>query len=244
MYLNDDGIQLHIELDRPEGAERCPLCLLLHGFTGDMEERHILAFRDGFLDCGIAVLRAELYGHGASGGSFRDHNLYKWLNNTLTLIDYARSLDFVTGLLLCGHSQGGLTAMLAAAMEPDRVEALIPISPAVMIPDEARSGRVLGVAFDADHVPDTLYRDGLALGGNYVRAAQTIQVEPAIDRYPGPVLILHGTGDNTVPCELGQRTARRYRNGTFVPISGDTHCYDLHLEQAVEALKGWLSARL
>ena len=242
MYLNDDGIRLHIELDRPQSRSRCPICLLLHGFTGDMEEPHILAMRDAFLERGIAVLRAELYGHGASDGAFRDHNLFKWLNNTLTLVDYCRSLDFVTKLLLCGHSQGGLTAMLAAAMEADRVDGLIPLSPAVMIPEQARSGILLGVPFDPSHVPDTLQREDTILGGNYIRVAQTIQVEQAIDRYHGPVLVIHGSGDETVPCQYGEAAAKRYQNGTFACIPGDTHCYDLHLDQAVEALKAWLSA--
>lgn len=245
MYLNDDGISLHIELDRPAGRERCPLCLLLHGFTGHMEEPHLLAVRDTMLTCGMAVLRAELYGHGASGGAFRDHNLYKWLNNTLTLIDYARGLDFVTGLYLCGHSQGGLTIMLAAAMEAERVDGLIPLSPATMIPEGARAGNLLGVPFDPDHIPDRLYRaDGLELKGNYIRVAQSIYVEPAIDRYPGPVLVIHGSGDMTVPYACGEAAAKRYRNGAIACIPGDTHCYDLHLDQVTQVLKAWLQAQL
>ena len=48
--------------------------ILLHGLTGHMEERHILAVRDTCLAHGFSVLRADLYGHGASGGAFRDHD--------------------------------------------------------------------------------------------------------------------------------------------------------------------------
>lgn len=37
-FINSDGIRLHTKLDRPEGMEKGPLCILIHGFTGDMEE--------------------------------------------------------------------------------------------------------------------------------------------------------------------------------------------------------------
>ena len=77
LYLNDDGVRLHAKLDRPEGLEKCPLCIVLHGLTGHMEETHIRAVAAAMNDLGIATLRVELYGHGQSGGSFEDHDLAK-----------------------------------------------------------------------------------------------------------------------------------------------------------------------
>ena len=51
-YIEHDSIPLHAKLDFPqtgsfcasgeERGERCPLVILLHGYTGHMEERHIL----------------------------------------------------------------------------------------------------------------------------------------------------------------------------------------------------------
>ena len=42
-YIDSDGTKLHAKLDRPEGFTRGPLCILIHGFTGHMEEDHIIA---------------------------------------------------------------------------------------------------------------------------------------------------------------------------------------------------------
>ena len=42
-YLNDDGIRLHAKLDRPDAPEKCPLCIVIHGLTGNMEERQNVA---------------------------------------------------------------------------------------------------------------------------------------------------------------------------------------------------------
>ena len=241
LWIPDDGIRLNAKLTRPSQG-RHPLVLLIHGFTGHMEEPHILALVDTFNALGFATLRADLYGHGHSGGQFRDHTLYKWLTNALTLIDYARSLDFVTGLTLCGHSQGGLTVMLAAAMKRDQVDRLIPLAPAAMIPEGARRGELLGRSFDPEHIPDAFYIDDEhTLGGNYVRVAQTIRVEDAIDRYPGPVLIVHGTGDQSVPVQVGIDAANRYRNARLSLIHGDSHCFDFHLDQMLAAVRDWLN---
>ena len=41
-YITDDGIRLHAKLDTPDGFTRGPLVILIHGFTGHMEEPHII----------------------------------------------------------------------------------------------------------------------------------------------------------------------------------------------------------
>lgn len=242
MFILDDGIRLNAKLDRPEGgAEKCPLVIVIHGFTGHMEERHIVEVARRMNQLGFATLRVDMYGHGHSGGEFRHHTLYKWLSNALTVIDYARGLDFVTDLYLCGHSQGGLTVMLAGAMKRDVLKGIMPLSPAWMIPEAARSGELLGLQFDPDHVPDTLLAwEGRELDGNYCRIAQTIRVEDAIDRYPGPVLIVHGDQDEAVPVRYGIEAARRYRSATLNLIPGDDHCYHAHLDQVLDAVEAWL----
>ena len=248
MFIQDDGIQIHVEMEMPEGyrqGEKVPTVVLIHGFTGHMEERHIVAVGKALRDAGCAVLRAEMYGHGQSGGEFRNHTLYKWLTNLMTVIDYARGLDSTGDLYLCGHSQGGMAVMLGAAMKRDQITGLIPMSPAWMIPEGAREGYLLGENFDPDHVPDTLQAwDGRQLNGNYVRVAQTIHVEEAIDRYDGPVLIVHGDEDEAVPYRYGVEAAKRYKQATLVTIEGDDHCYDRHLDKVTEAIGTWMRQQL
>ena len=242
MWIENDGIRLNAALDMPEHAgNRVPLVIIIHGFTGHMEERHIVAVQQAVNEAGYAALRVEMYGHGHSDGKFEDHTLYKWLTNVLAVMDYATGLSFVSRIYLCGHSQGGMTAMLAGAMLHDRIAGLMPLSPAWMIPEMARKGELLGIKFDPEHVPDMLSTwDGKSLKGNYVRVAQTIRVEDAIDRYHGPVLLIHGDQDEAVPYEYAERAAQRYTDATLVRIPGDTHCYDHHLDMVTDAVRAWL----
>ena len=244
-YIDDDGIKLHAKLEMPEGRDKCPLVIVVHGYTGDMEELHIVEAAKAIVSVGCAALRVEMYGHGKSGGTFKEHTLYKWVSNILKVSEYARSLDFVTDLYLCGHSQGGLLTILAAGMCPDRFKAIIPLSPACNIPVDARRGEILGTPVDPVNIPDEFVQDAEnALSGNYVRIAQTIHVEDEIARYDGPVLIIHGDEDESVPYKYGVEAAKLYKNATLVTIKGEDHCYNNHLDQVTDAIKKFLKEQM
>ncbi len=240
MLISDDGIRLSAVLEKPEGAEECPLAILLHGFTSAKDRPHTLLTAEAMREAGFATLRFDLYGHGESGGAFRDHTLYKWIQNTMAVIDWARANGF-SKICLSGHSQGGLVAALTGAMEADRICGLVLRAPAFMIPQGARDGKLLGYSFDPEHIPDAVpVIKGLELDGNYVRVAQTIRAEEAMDWYRGPVLILHGDQDDTVPPDVSREAARRYANCELALIPGETHHFDRCPEQARETIREWM----
>ena len=243
MFIQDDGIRLFADLKKPENSTgKVPLVIIIHGLTGHMEEAHLVGVADTLCDAGYAVLRVDMYGHGKSEGKFRDHTLYKWVTNALTVIDYARNLADVSDIYLCGHSQGGLTAVLAGAMKHDVIKGMILLSPACMIPDGARKGDLLGMRFDPDHLPEEVnVWDKDFIGSNYFRVAQMIRVEESIDRYTGPVLVVQGELDDPDLMKSSKAAAERYKNCEYVFIRGDTHCYDNHPDQMLDAVKGWIS---
>ena len=56
MYITDDGIKLNIKLDMPKGnPEKCPICVLIHGFTGHMEA-FIINLRFSTYSCHLSLL--------------------------------------------------------------------------------------------------------------------------------------------------------------------------------------------
>ena len=239
--VTDDGIRLVGILERPS-AEPGPLVLVLHGFTSSKDRPHTIAACEAMREAGFATLRFDLYGHGESGGEFRKHTLHKWISNTLAVMDWAERQDFVTELWLSGHSQGGLTAALVAGTAPERVRGLILRAPAFMIPRCAREGEMLGVCFDPSQIPESFPTiKGLTLEADYIRSAQAIRVEEAIDAFPGPVLLLHGEADDVVPFRDVETAAGRYRSCKLVLIPGETHHFDQAREQMKSVIRDWLS---
>lgn len=250
-FIDSDGIAIHAKLEMPDGApERCPLCIVQHGLTGHMEEKHIIAVAQAAREVGVATLRVEMYGHGKSGGSFGRHTLLKWIDNMLDVIDYAKGLDWVSDLYLCGHSQGGLLCMLVAALRPDDLKAIIPLSPAIVILDAARKGSIFGIPFDPVHIPDRIYLGDPALAeggtavpsfcGDYFRIAQHLHIDEAIAAYRGHVLLVHGTADEGVPVQDSIDAAQAYEQAQIVLLDGDDHGYHKHLDQACAAVRGFL----
>lgn len=236
-YLTDDGIRLHAKLDRPEGLEKMPLCIIVHGLTGYMEEEHIVAISAAMNDLGIATLRVELYGHGQSDGAFEDHDLAKWLHNLDTVTDYAKSLDFLTDLYLCGHSQGGLAVVIQAGRRPEEYKAILPLAPALMIPRLAKQ-------FPEDEIPDCFYFHEQRIAQGYILANRALDVDAAIRNYHGPVLLVQGMADTTIVPQDTVDAAKVYENATLVTIDGDTHCFDYHLDKVVEAVKEFMAKQL
>ncbi|MBQ3384930.1 MAG: alpha/beta hydrolase [Erysipelotrichaceae bacterium] len=240
-YINSDGIRLHAKLEMPENfSGKCPLAIIFHGLTGHMEELHIAGAARIMNEVGIAALRVELYGHGQSEGRFEEHTLLKWISNALDVVDYAKKLDFVTDLYVCGHSQGGLLTMIIGGLRNDDFKAIIPMSPATVILDAAKYGMFFGVKFDPDHIPDELDAGLYKINGNYFRTAQMIHIEELIDKYTGPVFIVHGDEDEAVPLKYAIDAQKRYKNCKLEIIPGDDHCFTRHLDQMLAALKQFM----
>ncbi len=243
MDIMDNGIRLRAVAERPS-REPGPLVICLHGFSSDKDRPHNVAAAEAMREAGFATLRMDLYGHGESEGTFREHTLNHWVSNTLAAMDWAEAQDWVTEIWLAGHSQGGLAAALTAGAAPERVRGLILRAPAFMIPDCARSGRMLGYDFDPARIPDEIpVIKGLTLGGAYLRTAQSIHPEEAVDRFPGAVLLIHGDEDDTVPIEDSVKAARRYRRGTLAVVHGESHHFDRHPARMRAIIRDWLRER-
>ena len=241
-YIDKDGFKIHAKLDLPEHAQgKLPIVIVVHGLTGHMEETHIIAAAETALRAGYAALRVEMYGHGKTDGRFCNHDLYEWISELMYVIDHVRGFDFVSDIYLAGHSQGGLTVMLTAAMKARDIRGILPLSPAVVILDACRTGEIFGLKYDPADVPDELHIwEDKYITSNYVYAARTLDIDAAIKGFDGPVLIVHGDEDEAVPVSYGIDAASKYRNASLVLIEGDDHCYHRHLDLVEKAVYDFL----
>ncbi len=246
-FIPCDGIRLHAKLDMPcaecstDTMTKLPLVLVIPGLTGHMEEPHIVAAAEALAANGYASLRVELYGHGKSEGAFHDHTLFHWAIELMLLIDYARNLDFASEVYLCGHSQAGAAAVLAAGLKPDVLSGLILLAPAMLIREASRVGGFPVRFFDPDHIPDeTLVFDGEPISGNYYRVNRLLPFEEAIRLCDLPVLVVHSRTDELVPYSYGVRTAEAYRNAEMYTIDEDDHCFETHIDLVTDKMISFL----
>ncbi len=241
-FIDCDGIDIHAKMDFPAvQKEKMPVLVIVPGFTGHLDEDHIIEIAKAANELGYVSLRAEMYGHGRSSGKFEEHNVMLWMLETSRVIRYASRLSFARDVYLCGHSQGGLTTILAAGIMNDVVKALIPLSPAINIYDDSVRGSMLGIEFDNVNLPEFVECPEWKLSSDYVRVARMLPVSEAIKSYKGPVCIIHGTADETVPFSGSEKIVKEFENAELIPIEGDDHCFDFHRDEMIKALKGVLS---
>ncbi len=114
-FTSADGIHsLDARLDLPDGPPRA-YALFAHCFTCGKDIRAASGIARGLTRRGIAVLRFDFTGLGASEGEFANTSFSSNIGDLRAAADWLRDQAEAPKLLI-GHSLGG-TAMLAAARE-------------------------------------------------------------------------------------------------------------------------------
>ena len=185
----------------PGGAQGV---LLVHGFTGVSAELWLMG---RFLnERGYTVLGVRLAGHATTAEDLAHTTGEDWLDSVRD--GYALLSGACRQIAVCGHSMGGLLALLLAAEK--RVTSVISMSAPIYIaeeqridrlpPREACAGRFVpkarrkltGVPEAANHT----YRR-MPLVSLHEMLAILERAKAALPRITVPALILHGRNDRT-----------------------------------------------
>jgi uncharacterized protein len=221
-------------LTRPAGTHPVPAVVMITG-SGPQERDQALPtilpgyrpFRD-LADTlsrrGIAVLRLDDRGTGASGGDFASATSADFADDVRAALTYLRGRGDVDGarLGLVGHSEGGLIAPLVAADDPA-------LAAVVAIAGPSRTGREIihfqqRQAIEGSPALAALDRDSLvAAARDELEAVAARQPWlgffldhdplPVARRVRTPVLVLHGETDRQVPAEQAHELAAAFREG-------------------------------
>jgi putative redox protein len=116
-FRNAEGHQLAALLDRPEGDVRA-VALFAHCFTCGKHNRAARHIADGLQQRGIAVLRFDFTGLGASEGEFANATFSSNVDDLVAAADHLREKLNAPALLI-GHSLGGAAVLAAAHRIPD-----------------------------------------------------------------------------------------------------------------------------
>jgi uncharacterized OsmC-like protein/alpha-beta hydrolase superfamily lysophospholipase len=124
-FPNASGERLAALLDRPAGTPHA-FALFAHCFTCGKDIRAAKRIAEGLTARGIAVLRFDFTGIGASEGEFANTNFSSNVADLVAAANHLRKVERAPALLI-GHSLGG-AAVLAAAGEVPEARAVATIA--------------------------------------------------------------------------------------------------------------------
>jgi uncharacterized OsmC-like protein/alpha/beta superfamily hydrolase len=124
-FRNAEGQTLAALLDRPDGDIRA-VALFAHCFTCGKHNRAARHIADGLKQRGIAALRFDFTGLGASEGEFANTTFSSNVDDLVAAADHLRS-TLAAPAILIGHSLGG-AAVLAAAHRIPEARAVVTIA--------------------------------------------------------------------------------------------------------------------
>ncbi|MCK9247608.1 MAG: alpha/beta hydrolase [Solirubrobacteraceae bacterium] len=187
---------------------RAPGVVFLHGYMSTMDGDKALALERHCRDRGVAFLRYDQAGHGASSGTIVDATIGGWVDDAVAVLDALTDGPQI----LVGSSMGGGVMLPVALARPERVAGLIGIAAAPDVFAER-------FASLSDEDRRDLERDGLLRRpsrydpNGYVYGRALLEDAPRRCLLGGPIAIdipvrlLHGRRDEDVSWETSRRLA-------------------------------------
>ena len=215
-----DGVELAgrwVSAPAPTGRT----IVLIHGFI-DGPSMMLIDRAPTILDRGWNVAAIDLRGYGQSQGPYSSFgareagDLRAWLDELARLVPAGEA--FVP--VVWGRSMGASIA-LRAAVEDDRIEALVLEAPMVDLRDSVATvmrNRKLPMAPTFSRL---VVRRAARIAGASLARPGSLELAPRFDR---PVIVVHGSDDDLIPTALGRRLADAFPSpAPFLEIPGARH---------------------
>lgn len=236
------GARLAARLDLPNGPVRA-YALFAHCFTCSKDIEAARRIGADLAREGIAVLRFDFTGLGASEGEFASTNFSTNLADLLCAVEFMRA-HYEAPSVLIGHSLGGAAVLALAG-------ALAEVRAVVTIGAPADSAHVLGKlggsleAIDRDGSADvTLAGRSFRIDRQFVEDVQEHNLLDAVKAMRKPLLIMHAPLDEVVGIDNATKIFLAARHPkSFVSLDKSDHLLTDPTDTAFAAsvIAGWLS---
>jgi 3-oxoadipate enol-lactonase/4-carboxymuconolactone decarboxylase len=255
MFLHNNGLNLHVQIEGPQGA--APL-LLLHSLGTSLHVWDAQAVR---LARRFRLIRPDLRGHGLSGVTPGPYSMDLLAADMLALLDALG----VASAHVAGLSIGGMVAQAMAHAAPGRVASLVLCDTAMAIPpahlwhERAATARRTGMAPLVEPVLARWVTAGFAASPaaeglramlrrtdpeGYAAAAEAIagaDLTAATARLSLPALVIVGAQDQATPVASAEALARAL-GARLVVLENAAHIPTVEQPEAVgEAIEQFLA---
>jgi putative redox protein len=221
-FRNAQGQTLAALLDRPDGPVRA-VALFAHCFTCGKSNRAAHHIAEGLKLHGIAVLRFDFTGLGASEGEFANTTFSSNVDDLVAASDHLR-LTLAPPAILVGHSLGGAAVLAAAHRIPeDRAVVTIaaPFDPAHVI--GLFGEKVAGIG-EKGEVEVTLAGRPFRIRRTLLDDVAEQNLIPLVAGLHKALLVFHSPTDDTVGIDNASRiftTAKHPKS--FISLTGADH---------------------
>jgi putative redox protein len=190
------GDQLAARLDSPDGEPEA-YALFAHCFTCSKDIFAASRISSSLTELGIAVLRFDFTGLGASEGEFANTNFTSNIDDLIAACSYLDDQHMAPSILI-GHSLGG-AAVLAAAGRMPSVKAVCTIG-APADPDHVKHnfGNAIGEIRENGEAEVKLAGRPFLIRSQFLDDIAGQKLEPAIRDLRKALLVFHSPVDQTV----------------------------------------------
>lgn len=191
-----------------------PIAIVSHGFMAF--QATVKHYAKQLARLGYAAYCFDFAGgsliHGKSDGKTEEMSVLTECKDLETVLNYVKGLEYTNSndILLMGCSQGGFVSSLVAAKLKQEITKLVLFYPALCIPDDARSGRMMFAKFEPNNLNDIIWCGPMKLGKIYVQDVLNMDPYKEIKDYPNDVMIVHGTKDGIVNIEYAKKAIDTY----------------------------------
>ncbi len=244
LFIHGKNGDLSAILQRPSSNYHGPIVVLMHGFMANKRMEPLKSIANELDNRGIASLRFDFDGHGKSQGRFQDMTVLTELEDARDVIGYIHSQDWVEGIALLGHSQGGVVAGMIAGELKDEIKALVQLAPAAVMTDDALEGKLMWRHYDPANPPETLNVFFHRVGREYLKVNQTLPIYERSSLYEGPVLLAHGKKDKIVPYSYSEKYHQVYSNSEIHLYEKENHFLSKHRKEIVALAVDFINVHL
>ncbi|MBM9506495.1 alpha/beta hydrolase [Actinacidiphila acididurans] len=232
-----DGQRLAGTLTQPREASARAVVLVHGGGVTREEGGFFTRLADGLADAGIASVRFDLRGHGASDGRQEELTLSIVLNDIRVILAYLQEATGAQEMSLLGTSFTGGMCAYYAAKQPADIARLVLFNPQLNYKRRTIDNRPFWVD---DHLTDEaaarLTDQGYLEHSPTLRHGRAIYNEvfwlrthEALGEVRAPTLIVHGTKDTFVPVDASRAAVSQFSGPCrLIEIDGAQHGFAVH----------------
>ncbi|MQF96578.1 MAG: alpha/beta fold hydrolase [SAR202 cluster bacterium] len=223
-----------------------PHLIFVHGIGGVRSGDNAVDLAARMVGQGYNVLMFDLRGHGSSEGDKVSGGYFeRW--DVWGAVDYLkeRGVDPVS-IGLMGFSMGAATSILAAAGEP-KITAVAVDSPYANASDLISQESARKTPFPEWLIPVFIPTAKLMANGFYGIDLGELVPERAVAGLTYPIAVIHGTADERIPWEHGQRVAGAAHEGStlwLVPDVDHVDAFLTHPDEYARRVTEYFDSRL